>query len=356
MPASEARILANRRNSALSTGPRSASGKEKSRRNGLKHGLTGAGVVLLDEDADEVAKRIEAFQADLAPQTAYGKFLVGQMATLSVRTERAAKQEMVSIATRVRHAVEDFDQGRLDEADTLLELLGEQPRAHLRKLKRTPEGVERLIEAWHELRADLTRNTEPVWTQRHRERLTNLLGYRVGEIGTCEIEAMAKSAQGEIATFGKADVLSVDDPKTQARAGVIARIDAEIAKLEAHYEMLDFDMIEIDREQAPDRALFDPSHPATLAHRYESEARRGFYKALDAFHEAEAQVAQPQTPAASPKPVQKSAPLASSCERSAPTPREPRPTPAPARPVDEKPGFVPTGTMGGRVRVPAGSA
>src|SRR5947199_141090 len=60
MPASEARILANQANAKLSTGPRTAEGKERSRANALKHGLTGAGVVLPEADAAEVERRAAA--------------------------------------------------------------------------------------------------------------------------------------------------------------------------------------------------------------------------------------------------------------------------------------------------------
>src|ERR1700749_2551674 len=42
MPASEARLQANRANSLKSCGPRTAQGRERSSRNSLKHGLTGS--------------------------------------------------------------------------------------------------------------------------------------------------------------------------------------------------------------------------------------------------------------------------------------------------------------------------
>ena len=45
-PASAARVAANRRNAQLSTGPRTAEGKARSRRNALKHGLTTHGGVI----------------------------------------------------------------------------------------------------------------------------------------------------------------------------------------------------------------------------------------------------------------------------------------------------------------------
>ena len=356
MASSDARIQSNRRNAALSTGPTSTIGKERSRRNGLKHGMTGAGIVLLHEDAAAVKQLNEELQAEMAPQTAYGRFLVRQMATLSVKMDRSAKQETAATASNVRHAVENFDHERLIEADRLIVLLEEDPRYHLRKLKRTPEGVERLIEVWHDLRADLTRNPDLAWTDRHSERLTNLLGYRTDDIGASEIEVVTKAIQGDLASFSEATDLADDDRKAGARALLVEQIDAEIAQLEAHYETLDFERIELDRADAPDVALFDHSPKATLARRYEADASRRFHKAYDEFRQAEGRTAGTKAPAASPKPAQKSAPLASSCERPAPVPREPQPTPAPARPVDEKAGFVPTGTMGGWVRVASGKS
>ena len=66
MPASAARIGANRQNSLKSTGPRTTDGKGRSRQNALKHGLTGEGVVLADEDAAEVERRLPAFQDEPA--------------------------------------------------------------------------------------------------------------------------------------------------------------------------------------------------------------------------------------------------------------------------------------------------
>ena len=72
MPTSEARILANRANSLKSCGPRTAQGRERSSRNSLKHGLTGSGAVVHEQDAAEVEARNQALQAELAPKSAMG--------------------------------------------------------------------------------------------------------------------------------------------------------------------------------------------------------------------------------------------------------------------------------------------
>src|SRR6516164_407466 len=119
MPTSEARILANRANATRSIGPRSAEGRRRTAQNSLKHGLTGAGVVIHEQNQDEVELRNEALQAELAPKSAMGAVLVRQMALLSVRMERGARQELAAIAVRVRHAADDFDEQRIELAERL---------------------------------------------------------------------------------------------------------------------------------------------------------------------------------------------------------------------------------------------
>ncbi len=80
MPASEAWIRANQANALASTGPKTSEGKDQSRRNALKHGLTGEGVALPDEDAAEVPSRFEAFEKDLKPANDVARFLAHRVA------------------------------------------------------------------------------------------------------------------------------------------------------------------------------------------------------------------------------------------------------------------------------------
>jgi hypothetical protein len=71
----ERQIDANRRNSQLSTGPRTAEGKSRVGRNALKHGLTARLVVLPHENPRE----FNAFRRDLlrylGPQSAFEELL-----------------------------------------------------------------------------------------------------------------------------------------------------------------------------------------------------------------------------------------------------------------------------------------
>ncbi len=108
MPSSEARIAANRRNAQLSTGPKTPEGKEQSRRNALKHGLTGAGVVLPEKDAAEVDRKAEAYARELDASGEVGRDLARRAALNAVRMDRAADQQTATLSERVRRAEAEF--------------------------------------------------------------------------------------------------------------------------------------------------------------------------------------------------------------------------------------------------------
>jgi hypothetical protein len=108
MATSEARKIANLANSLKSTGPLSISGKEASRSNAYKHGMTGAGIVLPNEDAAEVDRKIVAYEAELQPTGEVGRELVRRMAVSSLRMDRGVSQETAALSERVRQAEADF--------------------------------------------------------------------------------------------------------------------------------------------------------------------------------------------------------------------------------------------------------
>ena len=108
MPASEAQILANRANATRSTGPTTAQGKERSRANSFKHGMTGEGVVLPNEDAAEVDRRFAAFRDELKPSGEVGLALARRAAVCSVRMDRGVSQETAALSERVRRAGAEF--------------------------------------------------------------------------------------------------------------------------------------------------------------------------------------------------------------------------------------------------------
>ena len=73
---------ANRRNARLSTGPVTEEGKEKSRHNALRHGLTAETVIPALEDAEDYAAFEMAVTADFDAQSAVERELVLRLASL----------------------------------------------------------------------------------------------------------------------------------------------------------------------------------------------------------------------------------------------------------------------------------
>jgi hypothetical protein len=340
---SPARIAANRANSLKSKGPTSISGKERSRCNGLKHGLTGQGIVVADQDAGEVDRRTATLMAELNPQSTIGQAMVGQLATLSVRMERVAKQEEQAIARRTRHAAEAFDHDRVDRAEDLFEVIADDPRWAVRMLKRSPEGVDRLVEAWAELRDVLTRSAKPFhWEDSHHAMLAQLRGFRPEQVAGTRLDQLSKCVLDRAALPDpEYAALAIPDRRGWARDRLVERIDEEVAALNEHRGTFDLEAIELDRLAAGVVAPFDASREACLARRYEAEARRGFYKALEKLRQAEAEAAECAESRPQPEPEPEPAPLGSSRAATSPTLGSSCAAPSPTPRSDSEGSIVP---------------
>ena len=338
MIVSEARLAANRANAQKSTGPKTDEGKERSRSNSYKHGMTGAGVVLDGEDAAAVERRFAGFQEVYHPETEAGRGLVRRAALLSVRLERSAVQEAAAISAKIRAAGPDFDEAREAEVDQLFRDLAEAPAGSVRCLLRMPEGVDRMARTWRALREDLTAGDGSRWGGDHALMAIRLTGRDPGGFGVPRAEALARAFAGDPSLLAADDGAGLDPEgrREWARAGLAALIDAEVAKLEAHRATLDLGAIAADRARAADRALFDPSKAAELARKYEAAAERGMYRALKEMRAIEAEAARSApAPAPAPIPSPTPAPLGSfsptAPARTAPAPPAPAPAPIPAR-------------------------
>jgi hypothetical protein len=70
--------------------------------------MTGAGVVLPNEDAAEVGRRFAALEAEIEPTYEMDRILVRRIAVSSVRMDRGVEQETAHLSERVRQAEADF--------------------------------------------------------------------------------------------------------------------------------------------------------------------------------------------------------------------------------------------------------
>lgn len=144
-------VAANRENALHSTGPRTEEGKETSRRNALRHGMAGMGVVMPEEEEDLARERMEYWLPYLRVQSHQEAWIAELMVIESVRVECARRHEMMVRryeSARARHA---WDDDRRLEAEELLLRLAKQPTTVSRMLRRTPQGCDALIERWEAL-------------------------------------------------------------------------------------------------------------------------------------------------------------------------------------------------------------
>jgi len=92
MTSSYRQIEANRRNALKSTGPKTEAGKQASRRNAVRHGLTETVIGVL-EDAEDYRAFEAAITADYDAQSAVERELVLRLASLLWRLRRATTME-----------------------------------------------------------------------------------------------------------------------------------------------------------------------------------------------------------------------------------------------------------------------
>jgi hypothetical protein len=96
-------IEANRRNGRKSTGPKTEEGKQRSRRNAVRHGLTAETVISALEDADDYRAFEAAIIADYDAQSAVERELVLRLASLLWRLRRATTMETGLFETQADH-------------------------------------------------------------------------------------------------------------------------------------------------------------------------------------------------------------------------------------------------------------
>jgi hypothetical protein len=176
MPASPARIEANRLNAQKSTGPKTDAGKERSRRNAVRHGLTGSGSVL----PDAIASRTHAFELALRAEYAVGegdevgRFLASQAALAMARLDASPSVEWGHRAEQIERAGQSWDLDLAFEAAELGERLPRRPSVGSLRLLQTAQGCEWLIDRWAGLLASI--EADGAIDDARRRFLADLLG------------------------------------------------------------------------------------------------------------------------------------------------------------------------------------
>ena len=96
-------IEANRRNALNSTGPKTEAGKQQSRRNAVRHGLTSETVIGLLEDHEDYRQFEAAVIADYDAQSAVERELVLRLASVLWRLRRVTSMETGLFELQAEH-------------------------------------------------------------------------------------------------------------------------------------------------------------------------------------------------------------------------------------------------------------
>ena len=267
-----ARGEASRSNGRLSHGPTSPEGKERSRRNGCKEGLTGKGIVLPEAAEVEVGRREAGFARDFQPRNAVERELVRQMALGSWRSE-VLSIRIVRHDARVNAArFANWDQDERIAAVELGSRLGENPEAVVARLRRTSAGCDWMIGRWELLGNGLKTADEGKpdcrWTDADLALALNLLG-RPAELRHLDEWAGRLESLRAGARAGSEDAV----------AELREFLEGEVAELEERSEQM-WEGLERPRLEIWQAGLeIDLEAEGTRLRRYEAAADRLFRSA-----------------------------------------------------------------------------
>ena len=179
--ATAAQVRANRENAKRSSGPNRT---DRTRFNGLKHGLRAEQVVLPGEDPAEFEAELQAWLDDWRPRSHTRAVLVERAAVASWRLRRAVRSEAAHRAKLADDAGRSFDAEVAARVDRAIARFDDDPRAALMLLESHAAGLDRLLVSWGGLVEALEAGPAG-WSQPlYHRRLMILLGHRAeGRLG-----------------------------------------------------------------------------------------------------------------------------------------------------------------------------
>ena len=299
MTCSPNQMAANQQNAARSIGHLTSAGNERSRRNSLKHGLTGPGIVLPHEDEAAMESRFAEFEADLRLRGGVDRFLVRRAALLSVRLDRSATQESARLSTEILMIQAQRAEIQSNEVNRLLGEITLAPSRIPGELIARPDGVDGLTQSLRTLQGEVAAASLGTWSSDFGPRLDALLDRDPGG-PTWRSGQLASAVGGDLVQLKPGEVAELDDTGTRAwaRNRLIDLIDAEIRKLDYWRSQLPASMTAPAFEPTPNPAsdlamglaFFDTSKEEILARRYEATTERTLLRIVREVRRTAAQV------------------------------------------------------------------
>jgi hypothetical protein len=280
--ASQRQIDSNRRNSERSTGPRSESGRSRSRLNATKHGLASRLPEVEAGFSPEFEDRRAKWAAEQNPIGQAGHFALDRAVAATFRIERCEREvDRICVVDRERAGLA-WDEDRAVEAANVAARLPRDPVVASRKLQTSLAGVVLLIGAWLGLVENLENED---WSESEESKALDLFG----------VDPELRSGKTRI------DAPEGSDPIHFRRELALDEVD----RLEAIHDeaMVPLDELDQKHAMAGDAALH--SKRAALLLRYERDAWKRFNKAMKELKDPAdvASAPPPPIPAPTPRPI-----------------------------------------------------
>jgi hypothetical protein len=328
----------NRRNAAKSTGPRTPEGKNRSKFNALKHGMTAKTLVLPGEDAEAFQERIDAWTNDLQPRNDFERDLVVRAATVYWQLERADRADAARLTGIIHHAPAEEHRRQADQAAALGQRLfwdaryplplyphaeweyfhgrpriscsdhaddPDQPARLLPQLEASAAGCRWLLDRWAELRALLDKGLS--WQSSDKFKAIRLLGKQpldaaddeevAGVFLACHvIDPQQKDPFAELRSELTSDERRAyqrrlvgrrveelrPQDQAQARAKLLALVDRASSRLDGLLKVHE-QQAAANAAQEAARLSFDASPDGERLRRYQLSCGRSFFRAVDTF-------------------------------------------------------------------------
>jgi hypothetical protein len=294
----DSQIAANQANALRSTGPRTAEGKAKARRNALKHGMTCEQENLSNTDEKLHEDRLERWTRAARPQNDMEVYQLESAVRATVNLDRCARNAKAEMDRRTSRAVGHWNGVQTKKLTRAIKFWTTQPANCVAQLETFTRGVEWLLERWEELAKALEANE--CWTIAEAWLAMRLMGkcpemYLDSEVAafrTLVIAARPDIDRDEAGKFRGLDTARLEPEardallneklpsREDAREGLWATFDAELERLEPIREKL------WERKDGPalleklGLAAFDDSKSGVLRRRYESANHMDMHRCL----------------------------------------------------------------------------
>jgi len=141
---------ANQRNAQKSTGPKTEAGKNQSRQNAWRHGLTAEKIVLANEEHQR-REALAVWSAEIGPHSKAEREVIDRVARANVKLERSKQFERDHLAPHLHEVNQDWERRKKHRARGQAARLKTKPASALRSLQKSAFGCDYLKKQWQQL-------------------------------------------------------------------------------------------------------------------------------------------------------------------------------------------------------------